>query len=159
MAQWYYGSSAGQNGPVEEQELRALIASGGLGPETLVWREGMKDWLSLRAVPELASTVPLAYAPPGAPGYPQAYYPPVVPNSGMAISSLVCGITSLMICGILGIPAVICGHMALTQIRDSPVPVGGRGMAIAGLVMGYLGVLACIAMIVFLVIAFAAAPH
>lgn len=156
MAQWYYGSSAGQNGPVEEHELRALIASGGVGPETLVWREGMKDWLSLRAVPELASTVPSPYATPGAAGYPQAYFPPVAPTCGLAIASMVCGIIGFITCyfsGLLGVPAVICGHLAISRINSSPIFMPGRGMAIAGLVMGYIGIAFSVAAIAFFVIA------
>lgn len=140
MAQWHYGSSAGQHGPVEENELRALIASGNVGPETLVWRDGMSDWLPLGSVPELRTGSVSPYAPPGAPGY----YPPVMPTSGLAIASMICGIVGYLTCwfvGILGIPAVICGHMALNRINTSPYPVGGRGMAISGLILGYLGIL------------------
>ncbi|MFM2171390.1 MAG: hypothetical protein RI957_1619, partial [Verrucomicrobiota bacterium] len=52
--------------------------------------------------------------------------------------------------GIAAIPAVICGHLALKKIRESDVPMAGRGMAIAGLVTGYLGLLLQIATLVFL---------
>jgi hypothetical protein len=142
MAQWYYGSSVGQHGPVEETELRAMIASGGVGPQTLVWRDGMRDWLPLHSVPEFGGPSPAPYAPPVYGGMP-GYYPPVA-NSGLAVASMVCGIVGYLTCwfvGILGIPAVICGHMALVQIRDSSLPMAGRGMAIAGLILGYLGIL------------------
>jgi hypothetical protein len=37
-----------------------------------------------------------------------------------------------------GIPAVICGHIAQSQIAKSAGRLTGGGMAIAGLVMGYL---------------------
>ena len=71
------------------------------------------------------------------------------PTSGLAIASMVCGILSLFFCFcggmLLGIPAVICGHMALKQTGSErpgmPPRMGGRGMAIAGLVMGYIGIL------------------
>jgi Domain of unknown function (DUF4190) len=43
--------------------------------------------------------------------------------------------------GLLSIPAVICGHMALHQIKNSPRIVAGRGMALAGLICGYLALL------------------
>ncbi|MCW1883721.1 GYF domain-containing protein [Luteolibacter flavescens] len=163
MSQWYYGSSAGQSGPVEEQELRAMIASGGVGPETLVWRDGMKDWLPLHSVPELSgSTVlPTPYItqpPPGA--YVPGYYPPVAPSNGLAIASMVCGIVGIITCyfaGLLGLPAVICGHMAISQINNSSVPMGGRGMAIAGLVLGYLGIVMSVGFISFFVFAISSA--
>ena len=154
MAQWHYGSSAGQHGPVEENELRAMIASGNVGPETLVWRDGMRDWLPLSSVQELQSTSMSSYSPPGAPGY--GYYPPVAPTSGLAIASMICGIVGYLTCyfvGLLGIPAVICGHMALNRINSSPYPVGGRGMAISGLILGYLGILITLGSVMALAIA------
>lgn len=157
MSQWYYGSSAGQSGPVEDQEIRALISAGSIGPETLVWRDGMKDWLPLSSVQELGGQMsgpyPQHYAP--VPGY---YAPPVAPSSGLAIASMVCGIVGYLTCyfvAILGIPAVICGHMALSQIKNSPVPMGGRGMAITGLVLGYLGIAITLGFITFFGIAIA----
>lgn len=161
MSQWYYGSSAGQSGPVEENELRALIASGGIGPETLVWRDGMKEWAPLHSVPELqAGGLVTPYQPPASPGYVPGYYQPPAPINGLAIASMVCGIVGIITCyfaGLLGIPAVICGHMALSRINNSPVPVGGRGMAIAGLILGYVGIAASVASIAFFVFAISSA--
>ncbi len=134
-----------------------MISAGSIGPETLVWRDGMKDWLPLSTVPELGGQMsgpyPQHYAP--APGY---YGGPVAPSSGLAIASMVCGIVGYLTCyfvAILGIPAVICGHMALSQIKNSPVPMGGRGMAIAGLVLGYLGIAITLGLIIFFGIAIA----
>jgi general secretion pathway protein G len=36
------------------------------------------------------------------------------------------------------LPAIICGHMALSRINRSPELYRGRGLAITGLVLGYL---------------------
>lgn len=159
MALWYYGSNGNQHGPVEEAELRAMIAAGSVGPQTLVWRDGMADWRPMSTVAELGGQmVGQAVAPfYQSPVHP-AYYQPVVVNSGTAIASMVCGIVGLLSCyfaGFIGIPAVICGHIALNQIRSSPVPMAGRGMAIAGLVMGYLGIGITLAVVVFFVIGIA----
>ena len=158
MAQWYYGSQAGQTGPVEDHEIRALIAAGSIVPETLVWRDGMKDWMPLSSVPELGVHSVAPYGPqyPAQPAY---YMPPVAPNSGVAIASMVCGIVSFCLCYfavILSIPAVICGHLALSQIKNSPMPMAGRGMAIAGLVLGYIGITITLGVILFFGFAFAA---
>jgi hypothetical protein len=155
MAQWHYGSSAGQHGPVEENELRAMIAAGNLGPETLVWRDGMRDWQPLGRVPELGANSPYSQGPP-VPGY----YPPIVPTSGLAIASMICGIAGYFTCyfvGLVGIPAVICGHMALNRINTSPYPMGGRGMAISGLILGYLGILITLGIVTSVVIAISTA--
>jgi competence protein ComGC len=63
-------------------------------------------------------------------------------TSGMAIWSLVLGILSLICFSILSaIPGVICGHMALGRIKRSNGALSGQGLAIGGLVTGYLGIL------------------
>lgn len=71
----------------------------------------------------------------------QVVYTPQTPRtSGLAITSLVLGILSVMGAAILFLPpvfAVILGHVSLGQCKRDP-GLGGRGMAIAGLVMGYL---------------------
>jgi hypothetical protein len=57
-------------------------------------------------------------------------------TNGFAIASLVLGILWLYWVG--SILAVIFGHIALTQ--TAPGGQGGRGLAIAGLVLGYIGI-------------------
>lgn len=60
------------------------------------------------------------------------------PNNGMAIASLVLGLLCVPSGGVLGVPAVITGHLARRQIRETQE--SGDGMATAGLVLGYLSV-------------------
>lgn len=43
--QWYYVVNDQQNGPVSDSELQLLIRTGQLSRSTLLWREGMADWL------------------------------------------------------------------------------------------------------------------
>jgi hypothetical protein len=63
------------------------------------------------------------------------------PTSGLATTSLVLGVLSFLGCSIItGIPAIITGHIAHNRARKSPQEFGGRGMAVAGLVMGYISV-------------------
>ena len=59
-------------------------------------------------------------------------------TSGMAIASLIFGI--LFIFFPLSIPAIVFGHIALSQIKKSAGRLGGKGIAIAGLVLGYFGI-------------------
>jgi hypothetical protein len=62
-------------------------------------------------------------------------------TSALAIWSLVLGILSLACFSILAaIPGVICGHKALSRIKHSGGLISGQGLAIAGLVTGYLGI-------------------
>ena len=62
-------------------------------------------------------------------------------TSALAIWSLVLGILSLACFTLFaGIPGVICGHKALSKIKHSGGALTGQGLAIAGLVTGYLGI-------------------
>jgi type IV pilus assembly protein PilA len=58
-------------------------------------------------------------------------------NSGKATASLVCGI--LFFFWPAAVAAVILGHLALSEIKKSAGRLAGHGMAIAGLVLGYIG--------------------
>jgi hypothetical protein len=73
--------------------------------------------------------------------------PPITGNapqpktSGLAIWSLVLGILSLVCFSIFtAIPGVICGHLACSRIKRSAGALTGQGLAVAGLVTGYLGI-------------------
>ena len=67
--------------------------------------------------------------------------PPVRPNSNMAVASLVLGILGWTLApGLASIAAIITGHLAKKEIRESMDQLGGDGMATAGLVMGYASV-------------------
>jgi hypothetical protein len=58
----------------------------------------------------------------------------------MATASLIFGIVGFLVCG-ASLVAIITGHMARGQIRREPDKYEGSGMATAGLVLGYLGLL------------------
>ncbi|MFO0933561.1 MAG: GYF domain-containing protein [Planctomycetota bacterium] len=53
---WYYERGGQQNGPVPRPQLEALLASGELGPKTLVWTESMEEWTPAQDVPDLGGT-------------------------------------------------------------------------------------------------------
>ena len=149
MSDWYYGENGGQLGPVDDHALQALIAQGRITSQTLVWREGMSNWQPYSSL-ALQQVQPMSLGPSSF--VPQMQMP--VPNSGLEIASMVCGIVSLILCyvnAVAAVPAVICGHMALKRIRESEFPVAGRAMAIAGLITGYLGILFQLATIGFIV--------
>ncbi|MCG2660177.1 MAG: DUF4190 domain-containing protein [Kiritimatiellae bacterium] len=68
-----------------------------------------------------------------------------LPITPLAIWALILGIASLVFCCLpLAIPAIICGHLARSRIEQTPEAVSGRGMAMAGLIMGYVSVVAFI---------------
>ena len=59
-------------------------------------------------------------------------------TAGLAIASLVLGCLGFLTCGLTAIPAVICGHLALSRIGKSAGRLTGSGLATGGLVTGYL---------------------
>ena len=78
-------------------------------------------------------------------------YPPAPPTNGLAVASLVCGVGTFVI-GLSFIPAIICGHIARGQIRRTGEQ--GGGLALAGLILGYVGgALFIVLVAVFVIIA------
>ncbi|WP_103503772.1 MULTISPECIES: DUF1707 and DUF4190 domain-containing protein [Streptomyces] len=78
--------------------------------------------------------VPGMYPGPGHPGW---ITPVVAPRTNrLAVGALVCGLGGIFY-GMSSIPAVILGHKSRAEIRRSNEE--GDGMAMAGLVFGYLG--------------------
>ncbi len=80
----------------------------------------------------------------GAPGYSQPYpgggfspYPATPKNNGLAIASLVCSILGLC-CGVGGVLGVIFGFVARGQIRRSGGAQQGSGLALAGIIVGFV---------------------
>jgi type IV pilus assembly protein PilA len=59
-------------------------------------------------------------------------------KSGKATASLVCGVI-FFLWPATALAAVILGHLALSEIKRSAGRLAGQGMAIAGLVLGYIG--------------------
>jgi amino acid transporter len=89
---------------------------------------------------------------PGAPGYP-------VPRTNvLAVIALVCGVAQFAVI-LTGIPAIVIGHIARRQIRRTGED--GDGMALAGLILGYIGVafLVIITIIIIVLVAHATQNH
>lgn len=57
-----------------------------------------------------------------------------------AVLSLVLGLLSFVLSVFSGIPALILGHMSRASIRKSGGRLKGEGMALGGLIMGYISV-------------------
>jgi len=80
------------------------------------------------ALQELAGSVAAAPPPSGA-----------AVTSGKAIGSLICGLLAFF--PPTAIAAVVLGHLAISEIRKSAGRIRGEGMAVAGLVFGYMGLM------------------
>ena len=71
---------------------------------------------------------------------PSPVVPQTVPHTpAVAIWSLILAVLSFT-CGwvFTAVPAVICGHIARAKIRKSGGALGGKGIATAGLILGYI---------------------
>jgi hypothetical protein len=86
-------------------------------------------------------TADLPHRIPAAP--PQVYQPMPFgaqrPTSGLAIAALICGVCQLFCWFLSGIPAIVIGHMARKRIRETGE--AGDGLARAGLILGYAGLI------------------
>jgi type IV pilus assembly protein PilA len=77
-------------------------------------------------------------------------------TDGKATGSMVLGILSLLLCfagWLAGIPAIILGHISRSKIRKSMGRLKGDGMALAGLIMGYISVVGLPFMLIIAAIA------
>jgi hypothetical protein len=140
----YVHRNGRQLGPFSESDIRAQLASGAILPADLVWWEGQAGWVPLSQSP-YATAPAVSGGPPPPPAAPLVHPSSPVPVSttkdsaqNLAIASLVCGILGLFVCSIFAsIPAIITGHMARKRIRENPT-LKGAGMALGGLIMGYI---------------------
>ena len=44
-SEWYYSHAGQRLGPVSTDQLKDLAAAGQLGPDDLVWKDGMENWV------------------------------------------------------------------------------------------------------------------
>jgi type II secretory pathway pseudopilin PulG len=83
-----------------------------------------------------------------------ASFPGSAETSGKAILSLICGL--LFFIPFLFIAAIVLGHLALSEIRKSTGRLKGEGIAIAGLVLGYMWI---VGIPIILIVAAIAIPN
>ena len=74
------------------------------------------------------------------------FQPP--PTNGLAIASFVLGLVGWVPCGIGSVVAIVLGFVARNQIRESHGRQGGDGLALAGIVLGFVAITLLIAIIV-----------
>jgi hypothetical protein len=156
-----------QQGQYTLEQIKSMLASGSLNGNDLAWQDGMAEWQPLSSLPGVGSfggPPPLhggpiapqvgAYAPPQSNLGGQGGYPGPASSSGMAVASLVLGILCLIlffthvIALIIGLLAVIFGHVSRGAIRRSAGRLSGSGMALAGLITGYTGMLLAVIILV-----------
>ena len=156
--EWFYAKEGQECGPVSAAQVRALLNEGRLSSADQVWTHGMSAWQPISAVPNLT----MEFKIPSLPSEHKRTVSSSPSHSSLtAIASLVFGILGISPLVFLGsILAVAFGHTALRQIEESEGTLTGRGIAIAGLVLGYVVLIpGAIALFIFSIVAYVAAHH
>lgn len=117
--------------------LKAGFAEGRLTQDE--YNERMNRAYAARTYAELTALT--ADLPAGAMPmvYPMPVYQPPVSTNSLARASLVLGVAEFFTMGLTAIPAIICGHMAKREMRQTGQR--GDGLATSGLVLGYMAVI------------------
>ena len=152
-------------GPISKAELDRWLAEGRVTPQSQVLQEGGGQWRQATEIyPQLAAASatsdkpnpfadnaganPYTASHPVAsysPGYSGAYAPynPVsgkytAPHRGAMV--LVFGILSVAFCALFGIPAVVMGLHDLREMKQQRMDPSGRGITLAGTIIGGVGI-------------------
>ena len=136
------GSSPRVSGPWPDQDNGYPLAS---GYEAQPDRPAQAGYPVQAGYPAHAG-YPAQGGYPVQPAYPVPYgyqghqgYGAPAPTNGMAIASLVTGLLGWTAIPLISsLAAIVLGHVARAQIRRTGEQ--GRGMALAGLILGYIGI-------------------
>jgi|GEM_PF-1523905 len=117
---------------------------------------------------------PFGSPPAAAPYFPPPPFPPPglsrgIPTDGRAITSLIASIFGILLALPLGVPGLFLGPLgyfmgrsAIVRIDDAPGTAGGRGIAVAGWVLGAVatavGALVTLLWLILLLVAISATP-
>ncbi len=102
---WYYARGQEQNGPINEAELKALLASGQITGSDLVWTDGMASWAKAESVPDLTAS---ANVPPSSSFEPPA--PASTPRAAAASNQTPQGLLGWL--SFVGVMNVIYGALS-----------------------------------------------
>jgi Domain of unknown function (DUF1707)/Domain of unknown function (DUF4190) len=88
---------------------------------------------------QVVTDLPVASAAVVPPAAKTTAVTPVAKTNGLAIASLACGLAQFAFGPLATIPAIVCGHMARSQIKRTGEQ--GAGLALAGLILGWTAVI------------------
>ena len=133
------GADGKEYGPVNLDQMRKWIAEGRVNAQTRVQESSSAEWKNAADYLELGLAPAASSDIPGSPASITPTGQPAKQQNGLAITSLVLGVLGMICFGpVTGIPAIICGHMARSRARRAPAQFGGAGLALAGLILGYV---------------------
>jgi hypothetical protein len=142
---WYYAEAGLPQGPIGFSELKRLAKDGRIGPETLYWRSGLEQWISGSALPELnrlwRSDADAGAAAGGVTLPPRGQG--VGPGQTVAASRIhplaIVSLALNLFCGVGSLAAIVVGVVALRQIARSNGTLSGKGIVLAGMLLGIAG--------------------
>ena len=129
------GADGREYGPVSAEQLRQWIAEGRATSQTLAQAVGNTERKPLALFPELSPVLPSAATP-------------APTTNSMAVAGLVFGLLGLMggwlcCCGpLFNILGIVFSVVGLSQIKHNPSRETGRDIAMTGLVLSILGLVA-----------------
>ena len=168
---WYYADNSDSQVSVEESQLPELVASQAIKPTTLVWNESMTEWQPCSEVrPDLFGGDPLppslSSAQPGNIVAAPQPEPGLVANQSqtdsVSVCALVFGILGILSCFTpFSIAGVVCGHIARKRALENPTVTSNAGMALTGIITGYVGIVLSVLFVIvyFFIIAAAVASE
>jgi hypothetical protein len=124
-------------GPVAAETIREWLAQGRVESRTPVFVAGAADWTFIGLLPE--------FSPQANPATLGSLRPDLTlakKTTGFATAGFVCGLLSwcCCCCGFpLSVLGIIFSIIAMVQIKSSPVPQSGWGLALAGLICSIAG--------------------
>jgi hypothetical protein len=144
---WFFARGSAPQGPIRFSELRRMADRGELGPDTPLWKSGMEEWVPGSRVAGLSFPTP-AGAATGPDGRPSAHglrreagatvVVDLSPRlSRLAFAGVMLGL--LWLCGLGSLAAIVLSVVALRQIARSEGALAGKSLAVAGLILGSLG--------------------
>lgn len=139
----YYllGGDGRPYGPAGAETVRQWLHAGRVNGQSQANLVGTPDWQPLARFTEFADVI----APPSLPAPPFAFVTaPPRRTHPLATAGFICGLLSLTCCAccageVLAVLAVVLSTVALVETGRYPERYEGRGLAIAGIVLGGLG--------------------
>jgi uncharacterized RDD family membrane protein YckC len=121
---WHYAEDNASKGPIPEGAFVALVRAGRVKPTTLVWREGMPEWVPLsEAAPEIITAAAAAAS--------EAEAAAVVAAAHDEIKCIECG-GQFPRAQAVGLPGgwvcAMCKPMRVQKLKEGAIAAGGARM-------------------------------
>ena len=133
------GSDQKEYGPVGGDQVRLWLIERRINANTLARIEGATDWKPLSSFPEFTSTIGIV-----TPTFAQeAVVVPTTGNNSMAVLGMISSCFGLLCCcggPLFSVLGIVFSCIGLAQINQNPRE-GGKPLAIAGIILGGLGLL------------------